>query len=272
MDKIVRTLICDGQVSLAVIDTKKLVQRAVEIHKTTAEASRILGGLLTCGAYLASSLKSERGSVSLTVKAKEGDGAASVSADAELHVRGYADGSCFQTLKGGSLTVVREDGFSRPFVGACEIESDDVSDILETYFGQSEQIPTAVALFVGFDGNGCCLYAGGVVMQLLPDASEEQIALAGEKFNDFKSRGMNKDLNAENIMAEFFAPLIAGEVTTLFPEYRCNCSEEKIRGVLASLGKAELLKICEEAGEVKVHCHYCNKDYVYDKKRIEEIF
>ncbi|MDE7163319.1 MAG: Hsp33 family molecular chaperone HslO [Clostridia bacterium] len=273
MDKILRTLICDGQISLSVLEATSLVQRAVEIHKTTPEASAILGGLLTCGAYIASSLKSERGSVSLTVKAKDGDGAVSVSADADLHVRGYADGTCSHTLKGGALTVVREDGFStRPFVGTCEILSDDISDILETYFGQSEQIPTAVALSTEFDKNGKCVWAGGVVMQLLPDAQQEQIELAGDAFNTYKAGAAEKFSNAENIYNEYFKQLANDEVTALFPEYRCNCSEEKIRGVLASVGKAELLKICEELGEVKVHCHYCNKDYIYDKKRVEEIF
>lgn len=273
MDKILRTLMCDGQVSLAVIETTELVQRAVEIHKTTPAACNILGGLLTCGAYIASSLKSTRGSVSLTVKAKEGDGAVSVSADADLHVRGYADGTCSQTLNGGTLTVVREDGFStRPFVGTCEILSDDISDILETYFGQSEQIPTAAAIEVEFGKDGKCVWAGGVVMQLLPDAQDEQIALAGDAFNAYKASTTEKLPTAEKIFDEYFKQLASGEVTTLFPEYKCNCSEEKIRGVLASVGKAELLKICEELGEVKVHCHYCNKDYVYERKRIEEIF
>ncbi len=278
MDKILRTLMCDGQVSLAVIETTELVQKAVEIHKTSPAACNILGGLLTCGAYIASSLKSTRGSVSLTVKAKEGDGAVSVSADADLHVRGYADGACSHTLKGGTLTVVREDGFSaRPFVGTCEILSDDISDILETYFGQSEQIPTAAAIEVEFDEDGKCVWAGGVVMQLLPDASEMSIWEATDIFDQYEERDHIAGrhilyTDAQVILEDVFRPYVSGEVTTLFPEYKCNCSEEKIRGVLASVGKAELLKICEELGEVKVHCHYCNKDYVYERKRIEEIF
>ncbi len=278
MDKILRTLICDGQVSLAVLETTELVNRAVEIHKTTPAASALLGGLLTCGAYIASSLKSTRGSVSLTVKAKDGDGAVSVSADADLHMRGYADGTCSHTLKCGALTVVREDGFStRPFVGTCEILSDDISEILETYFGQSEQIPTAVALSTEFDNDGKCVWSGGVVMQLLPGASENSIWEATNVFDQFKDRdsiaGRHKVLtDAKVILEDVFRPYVSGEVSTLFPEYKCNCSEEKIRDVLASVGKAELLKICDELGEVKVHCHYCNKDYIYGRKRIEEIF
>ncbi len=276
-DKILRTLICDGQVSLAVLETTELVNQAVKIHKPTDRAAEILGGLLTCGAYIASGLKSESGCVSLTVKAKDGDGAVSVSADSLLHVRGYADGSCTSTLAGGSLTVVREDGFMRPFTGACEIGSDDISDILETYYGQSEQLATAAAIEVEFDSSGTCVWAGGIVMQLMPDATDEAIWQATDLFDQYKNRQSIKGqkalpAGADKILENCFRPYISGEVTEVFPQYKCNCSEEKIRRVLASVGRAELLKICEESGEVKVHCHYCNKDYTYDKKRIEEIF
>ena len=38
------------------------------------------------------------------------------------------------------------------------------------------------------------------------------------------------------------------------------------------LGKDELYKIIEEEGSVKVHCHYCNTDYVFDKDDIDKLF
>lgn len=271
MDSIVRTLICDGQVSLAVIDTTVLVNEAIKIHKTQGVASAILGGLLTCAAYFASSLKDENGSVSITVKAKDGDGAVSVSADAAMHVRGYADGSCTGTLVGGTMTVVREDGRSMPFVGTCEIDSDDISEVFQKYFQVSEQIPTAVALSVVIP-DGVCESAGGVVEQLLPDAGEIQIEEAAAAYQAFKDDSMPVNARVNAVLDKYFSGLVYGQSVTCFPVYKCNCSESKIRGVLASVGKAELLDIADELGEVRVHCHYCNKDYVFDKKRIEELF
>ncbi len=271
MDKILRTLICKGQVSLFALETTELVNEALKIHNPSRTAAEILGGLLTCGAYLASGLKSDNGCISLTVKAKDGDGAVSVSADSALNVRGYVDGSCESTLVGGTLTVVREDEGFKPFVGTIEITSDDVSDILATYFQQSEQIPTAVMLSAEFAGN-MCVGSGGVIMQLLPDADDEQTGVATVLLERFAEEFNVVNFDAQEAMDGFFAHYIGGGVFEKLPRYRCNCSEEKIRGVLASVGKAELLNICDELGEVKVHCHYCNKDYTYDKKRIEEIF
>ncbi|MGN0812452.1 MAG: Hsp33 family molecular chaperone HslO [Candidatus Coproplasma sp.] len=272
MDRIKRFLAFSGNVQVTVLETTELVNKAIDIHSTTPSASKILGGLLTCCAYFASGIKSENGAVSITVKAKDGDGAVSVSSDANLHVRGYADGSCTQTLEGGSLTVVREDGYSQPFVGTCEITSDDISDAFAKYFQQSEQIPTAVKVEVTIDDNGKCSSANGLIMQLLPDADDEETDAAGEAFYDYCQDGNSATYTAEEIVERFFQNVICGEEVEVYPEYKCNCSQSKIKGVLASVGRAELIKICEEQGQVKVHCHYCNTDYVFDKKDIENNF
>ncbi|MGN1061408.1 MAG: Hsp33 family molecular chaperone HslO [Candidatus Coproplasma sp.] len=272
MDSIKRFLAYNGNVQVTVLETTALVNRAIEIHSTSPSASQILGGLLTCCAYLASGIKGMKGAVSITVKAKDGDGAVSVSSDALLHVRGYADGSCTKTLKGGSLTVVREDGFSKPFVGTCEITSDDVSDSFSKYFQQSEQIPTAVKVGAVIGEDGKCQSAGGLIIQLLPDADEEETASAEKAFFSYCDDNSNLSYSPEEVMDKFFSGAVNGEIIEVIPVYKCNCSEQKIKGVLASVGKAELLKICEEQGQVKVHCHYCNTDYIYDKKSIEENF
>ena len=274
MDKIIRTLICDGQVSLTVLDTRELVNEAIKIHNLSPSAARILGGLLTVCACLSSAMK-EDGCISVTVKAKDGDGSVSVSAGRDLHIRGFADGSCEKSLIGGTMQVVREDGRSQPFVGACEITSDDISDILAKYFGQSEQIAAAVCIETDIGADGGCVFAGGVVMQLLPDASESAILKATELFENFQNRnraGEGEAVDAEKVFNAYFKTYSDGVTTTLFPVYKCNCSEGKIRGVLASVGKTELLKIIDELGEVRVHCHYCNRDYVFGKDYIEENF
>ena len=273
MNKIIRTLICGGSVSLTVMDTTELVGDAIKIHKTDEKASRIFGGLLTGGAYLAALLKSENTGVSITVKAKDGDGAVSVSSDSALHVRGYADGSCTRTLAGGILTVIREEEGAMPFVGTCEIANDDVSDIFATYFQQSEQIPTAVAVTTEIDADGKCGCAGGVIIQLLPDADDDAIDKAERALSDYmQAENALAKLGADGVNEKYFSHLVSGEKYELYPEYKCNCSEGKIRRVLASVGKDELLKIAKEQGAVSVHCHYCNKDYVYDKALIEKTF
>lgn len=272
MDKIIRFLAFKGNVQVTVLKTTSLVNKAIEIHSTTPTASKLFGELLTCCAYFASGMKSQKGAVSVTIKAKDGDGAVSVSSDALLHVRGYVDGSCTQTLVGGTMSVVREDGYYEPFVGTCEITKNDVSDAFSKYFQQSEQIPTAVNVKAVIGEDGKCVSAGGLIVQLLPDCVDDETDMAEKAFFDYCDDVNAPNYTAEEIIEKFFGGKQCGEVTTQFPEYRCNCSESKILGVLKAVDKSELLNICKEQGNVTVHCHYCNTDYVYDEKFIEENF
>lgn len=270
MNKLYKALIYDREVSLSVLETTQMVNDAIKTHNLDENSAKTLGGLLTCAAYMSGCLKSERGAVSLTVKGGGDAGTVSVSGDINLHIRGYIDGS---RLNGGTLTVIKEDGFFRPFVGTSELTGDDVSQNLMKYFQMSEQIDTAVAIGVKIE-NGVCTAAGGVVMQLLPGTSEANMKRAEERMQAFvNAADVVEKFGADGIMDEFFGGLTEeGGVYIYFPEYKCNCSRKKIEGVIVPLGKDELYKIIEEEGSVKVHCHYCNTDYVFDKDDIDKLF
>ncbi|MDE6598298.1 MAG: Hsp33 family molecular chaperone HslO [Clostridia bacterium] len=272
MNKLYKALIYDNQVSLSVLETTELVNEAIKIHNLFEDAAVTLGGLLTCAAYMSGCLKSDRGCVSLTVKAGGDAGTVSVSGDKDLHIRGYIDGSCGGKLNGGYFTVVKEDGFYRPFVGTSELVGNDVSQNLMKYFQMSEQIDTAVAIGVKMSG-GKCVAAGGVIMQLLPGTSEENMDKAEEAMQAFVNPAdVVEKYGADGIMKEFFPELEDKSTYLYFPEYKCNCSRKKIEGIIIPLGRGELLKIAEEEGAVKAHCHYCNTDYSFTREDIEKLF
>lgn len=273
MNKLYKTLVYDRQVSLSVLETTDLVNDAIKIHNLDGRSAKTLGGLLTCAAYMAGCLKSEKGAISITVKAGGDAGTASVSGDINLHIRGYIDGKCEGKLNGGYMTVVKEDGLYRPFVGASELVGDDVSENLMQYFHASEQIETAVAIGVEIK-DGKCVCAGGVVMQLLPGTSEENMDRAEERMQAFVNPAeVVKKYGAEGILKEFFKDEVREKETyLLFPEYKCNCSVQKIQNVILPLGEDELNKIVREEGSVNVHCHYCNKDYKFTQKDIDKLF
>lgn len=273
MNKLYKSLIYDNEVSLSVLETTALVNDAIKTHALDDISAEILGGLLTACAYMAGCLKSEKGCVSITVHSGDKSATASVSGDAAGHIRGYIDGG-ENGLKGGTMTVVKEDGFFRPFVGTCELKCNDVSENLMQYFHISEQVPTAVAIGVDIK-DGKCLAAGGVIMQLLPGTSEENTDRAENAMQSFVNiKEVIKKYGADGIMKEFFGGETEDKgVYLTFPEYKCNCSRKKIIDkVLKPLGKEEFLKIIKEEGKVQVHCHYCNTDYVFTDEDIKELF
>lgn len=260
------------QVSLSVLETTRLVNDAIKIHNLDDKSAEILGGMLTAAAYMAGCLKSERGAISMTVKSGDGSATVSVSGDINGHIRGYIDGG-EGGLKGGTLTVIKDDGFYRPFIGTCELRAPDVSENLMQYFHISEQVPTAVAIGVKVK-NGTCIAAGGVVMQLLPGTSDENMDRAEERMQAFvNAADVVESFGADGIMREYFSEETKdGGVYLTFPEYKCNCSRKKIEDVIKSIGKADCQNIIADEGEVKVHCDYCNKDYKFTQSDIEKLF
>ena len=205
MNKLHKALIYDNQVSLTVLETTEMVNDAVKTHGLGEDAARTLGGFLTCAAYMAGCLKNDRGAVSLTVKPDGDAGAVSVSGDKSLHIRGYIDAECGGRIDGGYLTVIKDDGFFRPFIGM-------------QYYDQSEQIPTAVAVGVKMRG-GKCVAAGGVVMQLLPGTSQENMDRAEERMQAFvHAADVVEKYGADGIVKEFFsAELKDGPAYSAFP-------------------------------------------------------
>jgi molecular chaperone Hsp33 len=142
------------------------------------------------------------------------------------------------------------------------------------YFHQSEQIPTAVAVGVKLDDSGKCIAAGGVIMQLLPDTSEENMDKAENAMQAFVNAADVVEQNgADGIIHKYFSGEIKKDgLYLLHPNYICNCSRRKIENVLLPIGKAELLDILKEQGKVSVHCHYCNTDYDFYKDDIDGLF
>lgn len=271
MNKLFKALIYDNEVSLSVLETTEIVNEAIKIHNLDRKGAVVFGNLLTACAYMAGCLKNPQGAVSITVKSNDGSASASVSGDAEGHIRGCIDGA-EKGLRGGTMTVIKEDGFYRPFVGTCELKCDDVSENLMQYFHISEQIPTAVALGVKLDEEGCAA-AGGVVMQLLPGTSDENMDRAENAMQDFvHAADVVEKYGAQGILDKFFKEEIEKSKSYLsFPEYKCSCSRKKIEGVILSLGKDELEKVLKEEGQVKVHCHYCNTDYIFTPENVEHL-
>ncbi len=282
-DVILRGLVYDGQVSLAVADTTSLVNEAIRIHKLSPLSAAALGRTLTVAAYMCSSLKEEGGALSVTVKGDGVGGSIYVSGDKALHMRGYIDdpqaalppnalgkldvGGCVG--RNGYLSVVRDDGEHRPFVGTTPLVSGEIGEDFAAYFAYSEQLPTAIAVGVKIAKEGYCLGAGGVFLQPLPGAGEENIRRAEEAIARFGAiSSLIERWGARRLTEKYFD---AEPVYEKKPVYKCNCSRHTIEGLLAAMGEEEVRSILAEQGKIEVHCHYCNTDYVFTPEEAEAI-
>ncbi len=281
MGNVLRTLVFDGQVSLTVADTTEIVREAIKLHRLTPVSARILGKALSAMTFLSACLKQEKGEISLSVLTESECGNIGVSGNRQLRLRGYIGnpfliGSPTQetektAFQEGSLTIIRDDGYNRPFVGSCAIpEGGGVDEAFEEYYRISEQLPTKIATEVELDENGECVFAGVAALQPLPFANETALR-ATEETNLTQTLSALKGRNVEEVVkACFLVDETVWEIRNA--EYKCNCSREYLKGVLVTLGERELRQIIKEDGAVRVHCHYCNSDYEFTEEDANVLF
>lgn len=278
MNNVLRALVYGGQVSLTLADTTELVREGIKLHKLSKGSALIFGKALSAMTFMSACLKGERGEISLAIKSDGLCGDIGVSGNRALSIRGYIGEAQVENTdetaclgENGSITIIRDDGYSRPFVGSCAVpKTAGVDGAFEEYFRISEQLPTRIATVVELDENGACSFAGAVALQPLPFADKKtlrktQEVVLDEALTDLKKTGLIK--TAEKHFGETAA---AREERRA--EYKCNCSRGYLLGVLASLGEEQLRQIIKEEGAVRVHCHYCNTDYEFTEEDADELF
>lgn len=273
MDKLLRTLIEDEEVSLVAIDTTELTRHAQIIHNMTTASARLFGRVIAVMTYMSCWLKQEDGQISVNFKHHGEAGEVCVSGNGALHMRGFINNpfASSDEVGKGYMTVVRDDNYKRPFVGTCEMVSKDADENFEYYYRLSEQLPTYIRTDVAFDEKGLCKAAGGIFLQPMPGASEKSKQYAQNAAQELSKLGkIPEDKGMVDFLRAFFD--ITGEVVEREVEYRCSCSREYIAGVLKGMGEDELREIIRTEGKINVHCHYCNSDYDFFGKDVDEMF
>lgn len=277
MKNVLRTLIYNGQVSLTIADTTELVREGIRLHRLSSASAYVFGKALSAMAFMSACLKEKTGEISLSIKGNGGEIA--VSGNSRLYMRGFIENTALDGENEdaerayfgdtSSLTVIRDDGYNRPFVGACAApDNAGVDEAFEEYFRISEQLPTRIQTVVEMNGTEC-VFAGIVAVQPLPFAEENVLQQVAE-------------LPLDSILSEAkqgvakVAEARFGRDSAVWEEreakYQCNCSRQYLTRVLVSLGEKQMRDIIKEDGAVRVHCHYCNTDYEFTEQDADLLF
>ena len=282
MSNLLRTLIFNDEVSLTIADTTEIVREGMRLHKLSPASAYLYGRGMSALTYMSSCLKESTGEISLSLKC-EGEAAdMGISGNRALNLRGYVantqieGGANYESElralgNDGSITIIRNDGYSRPFVGSCGFPQQlSIDDIFEEYYRLSEQLPTYIATVVEIDEQGACVFAGVLALQPLPFASEETLDKVWS-LDLYEILETLKNSSVEEVVKNNFSDY--GKVWDIRKaEYSCNCSKEYLKGVLVTLGEGQLREIVEGEGAIKVHCHYCNTDYAFTGEDVDELF
>lgn len=290
---IIRAMTRDGSARTFVINSRDIVNKAIEIHQTAPTATALFGRLLTASSVMGTMLPENGNTMTVAIRGQGLAGTALCVADYFGNVKGYiqnpqADVPLKPSGKldvsgivgGGILSVSKDVGGEVPFNGNIELVSGEVAEDIAQYYAVSEQVPTLCALGVLVDTDYSCRAAGGVFVQLLPFADEEVVDRLEEnaKMLSNVSSLFDKGLSNEDILKIALNGIEYDLFDELEVDYECNCTSERTERAIISLGKQEIEKIFAEqkaAGEPEelcLNCQFCNKEYKYTKEQALKLF
>ena len=288
MDKLIRGNSTDGSIRVFTATTTDTVNESHRIHKTSATASAALGRLLTAGAILGGAqLKSETDSLTLQINGDGPLGMMTVVANANSEVRGYVENPLADlptnsrgkldvsgVIGKGFLSVIRDLDLKEPYIGRTPLISGEIAEDLTYYYAKSEQIPTAIALGVLVDTDLTIKAAGGYMIQLMPEATDD---IADRLTKIIENLPPVTDMIVNGMTAEDIAFAVTDgfdmllELNAPLPAYKCNCSRKRMERALISLGKKEISDIIEEQGEAEMTCRFCDNVYKFSESELKEL-
>lgn len=285
MGKIIRTITSNGEAMCIAVDATDIVERAQQIHKTSAVTSAALGRLLSAASMMGDMLKSKDDTVTLRISGDGPAGSVIAVADSSGNCRGYVANPVVEidlnskgkldvsgAIGNGTLTVMKDLGLKEPYVAQIPLVSGEIAEDITGYYATSEQTPTVCALGVLVNPDLSIRAAGGFMIQLLPFASEETISgvekgLEGlPSFTQMLSSGMTLEAICKRALSEFEIEILDESE----PTYKCYCSRERVESALISTGKAELEDMAKEE-KTEVTCHFCDAVYTFTSKDILDL-
>ncbi len=154
-----------------------------------------------------------------------------------------------------------------------------LSDVLEHYMLQSEQLDTKLVLAANDE------VAAGLLIQRLPVEGAGNLGARNEddigRDEDYRRISMLAatltseellTLDADTILRRLFWEEKVVRYEPLQPQFACSCSRERVGNMLKSLGREEVDGIVVEQGRVEVGCDFCGVKYHFDAVDVGELF
>jgi len=200
----------------------------------------------------------------------------------------------FSQIGKGYFAILIDQGEDMtPYQGITPIAGGSLASCAQTYFSQSEQLPTRFELSFGrsqVPGETEQWRAGGMMLQHMPKASPEMsgeggsgedglieasdILTAGESENWIRANALLDTVNEIELIGPTVTP--ADLLLRLFHEeeprvydpqpvkFGCTCSEDKVRQSLSIYSAKDIKYMTTDEGTVTADCQFCGSHYVFD--------
>jgi molecular chaperone Hsp33 len=286
-DYLVKATTSDGMFRAYAVNAKKLVATAQKDHDTWSASSAALGRTLVGTVMLAESVEKNGEAVTVKIDGKGPVGQIVADSDSNGHVKGYIQNPHVHLPLNanhkidvgkavginGFIEVSRAAEGEDPYTGTVPLASGEIGDDFTYYLAQSEQIPSAVGVSVFVNNDNSIGAAGGYLIQVLPDATDDAINKVIERIKEIP---MISELLLDNQTPEDILELIFDKgklhfLQTVPVEFYCNCSKYKFGRDLEGMPVPQLETMLKEDKGIDVTCNFCGNKYHFGEDELTKI-
>jgi molecular chaperone Hsp33 len=268
-----------------------VLDQILSAHDYPAPIARILSEALVLTALLGSLLKEAEGQLTLQAQTESGvidllvcdyragelRGYVRFDAERLLEVESHRD--LFALFGKGYLATT----FDLPvagerYQGIVPLEGGSLAAAAESYFSQSEQVPSLVRLAIDDTGH----VAGGILIQHLPEGEEgrerlhtrldhpewEHVRILAETIK--ATELFNRELPLETLLWRLFHEEEVRALSAVPLSKGCRCNFEYVRSVIARFGDAERRDMIDEDGFISVDCEFCSRVFPISLNDLDE--
>lgn len=287
-DIAIRGLLLGQTVNVIAVSGREIVETAREKHNLSRVCTAALGRTLIAVSMMSAKLKSETDNITVTIAGDGPAGNITVVGHMGSIVKGYVTNPDVELPlnaenkldvggavgHNGNIRVIRDYSLKEPYVGSCHLVNGEIAEDFARYFVVSEQQPSLVYLGVRIEPmSGEVRSAAGLIIAPLPNCPDEDLdkleALSSEISN--LSFNMDQGEELEDALNKLFEGFEFEITERLHPAFECDCSREKLEGVLVSLGSDELRDIINTDGHAEIVCRFCDSKYQFDRESLEAL-
>lgn len=285
-DYIVRATAAHGQIRAFAVTSRDTVEKARAAHNTSPVVTVALGRLLSAASMMGIMMKGDDDLLTIKIESNGPVEGLTVTADSKGRVKGYAFNpnviipnnskgqlDVASALGLGVMSVIKDIGLKEPYVGQTILVTSEIADDITYYFATSEQVPSSVGLGVLMNKDNTVEQAGGFIIQLMPDASEDIIDKLEKRIGEIKSvtEMLENGMTPENILEHILGDMDLDVLETIPTEFYCNCSKERVEKAIISIGKKDIQEMIDDGKEIEVNCHFCNTKYTFSVEELKDI-
>jgi molecular chaperone Hsp33 len=254
-------------------------------HGYPPAIERVLAEAIVLAALLGATLKDVEGQLTLQAQTENGVIELLVADYRGGEMRGYVrydlerlgelpvDPSLFALFGKGYLAITFDQATSgERYQGIVPLEGGSLAEAAESYFAQSEQIPSLVRIGIGRAADGSVV-AGGLMLQHLPEGEEgrdrihtrldhpewEHVAALGGSVRGDELA--DPDLPLDILLWRLFNEDEVRVLPGVAPKRGCRCDPDHVARVIGRFPEEEQAAMAGPDGLIEVNCEFCARAF-----------